>query len=117
LRVEGSGFRVQGSEFQGFRVWGLGLGFRVRGLGLGVKGFRVQGSGFREGGLICAFLEREVRERLERKDKEGWCSDSHFTGFHRWIRPRFEYVVNLIIVFILTGGIVQSCRRLGNLIV
>jgi hypothetical protein len=72
--------------------------------------------GFRRG-LICAFLEREVRERLERKDKEGWCSDSHITGFHRWIRPRFEYVVHLIIFFILTGGIVQSCRSLGNLIV
>jgi hypothetical protein len=100
----------------------LGLEFRVSGFGVsgfGVRGF--EGSGFGvwgfEGGLICAFLEREVRERLERKDKEGWCSDSHITGFHRWIRPRFEYVVHLIIVLILTGGIVQSCRRLGNLIV
>jgi hypothetical protein len=33
------------------------------------------------------------------------------------MRPRFGYVVHLIIFFILTGGIVHICRLFGNLIV
>ena len=54
---------------------------------------------------------------VERKNKKWWCSDSHITGIHRWMRPRFGYVVHLIIFFILTRGIVHICRRFGNLIV
>ena len=87
FRVSVLGFRV----FLGFRVYGFGI------LGFGVWGL---------GGFICALLEREARERLERKDTKGRCSDSHISGDHLWNRPRFGYVVHLTTVYILTGGIV-----------
>ncbi|KAJ6889691.1 hypothetical protein NC651_023440 [Populus alba x Populus x berolinensis] len=56
------------------------------------------------------------KKKLERKDTKGRCSNSHITSIHRWIRPRFCYVVHLTIVYGLSGGIVHICHCLGNLI-
>jgi hypothetical protein len=65
VRVQGSGFRVQGSgQGSGFRV--QGSGFRVQGSGLR-SGFRVQGSGFRvqsqnAGKLNCIIPQQDMNK-------------------------------------------------------
>jgi len=75
MRVQGSGFRDQGSEFrvQGSGIRVQGSGFRGLGSGVGVQGsgfrvvVRVQGSGFRVEGFRVQGLRCPAHHYSQRR--------------------------------------------------